>query len=82
MDPEHPPDGRDEEGPTWTGGNLEDEAAQEPRAEPQPGPEPESEPEPRSGSIPPPGVPTTPPPAAPRVKRGGLLARLRGKLGR
>ena len=76
MHPEHPPGDRDDEGTTWTGSDLEDEAPQEPHAEPEP------EPEPRSGSIPPPGVPTTPPPAAEPAKRGGLLARLRSKLGR
>ena len=47
-------------------------------------PEPEPEPEPRTGSIPPPGTPEPKPIAAPTSsgRGGGLLDRIRRKLGR
>lgn len=82
MHPEQPPGGRDDEGRTWTGSELDRDAPQEPaEAAPDAPQVPAREPERRTGSIAPPGAETPPPPAG-RVERGGLLARLRSRLRR
>ena len=82
MCPHESPGDRDEDEPTWTGRKVDEEpAATDPDPEPEPEPAPAPEPEPRSASIPPPGAELPPPP--PRAKpEGGLLAKLRRRLGR
>lgn len=84
MRPDESPRDDDAEEPTWTGSELDEEPAAvepEPLPEPEPEPDPEPEPEPRSGSIPPPGGELPPPPPEDQPG-GGLLDKIRRKLGR
>lgn len=98
MCPKESPDDRDEEDVTWTGSDLDEEAdAAQPGGEVPAGAElevqaeaepereePQPEPGPRTGSIAPPGAEAPSEPAAgpPPSGEGGLLDRLRRKLGR
>lgn len=68
MGPHESPGDRDDDELSWTGSEVDEEPAA-------------SEPEPRTASIPPPGAELPPPP--PQAKPGGgLLAKLRRRLGR